>query len=927
MPQPLFSTHTTQVATPALLSPATLALALSAAFCAGPGMANPTGGQVIAGQASFSAQGNNLVVTTQNAPGTQSSAINWQSFSIPAGSSTRFVQPNANSTSINRVVSNNPSAIYGTLSSNGHVVLVNPSGITVGAGAVVDTAGFTASSLQMSTADAQAGRLRFSADGSAPNGAVTVQGTVIARNGDVVLIAPSVEVAQTGIVQSPNGSVILAAGQSVEVTGRGLEGIRLTVQAPTDQAVNLGTLSGDAVGIFATNLRHSGSIDAKAVTAEGGRIILRAQDTAIVEGSARAERLNRLGGLFQATANKVGLSGTAVVDASGASGGGEILIGGDYQGKNPNVQNAQMTFVGEGAQLRANATEQGNGGKVIVWSDRSTRIFGSIEAKGGTQGGNGGLVETSGKQGLETRAKVDVSAPLGKGGTLLLDPASITIIGGERPSTVTLVAPPSTCTNAPAFCPPAPAPVAVSTPGVAPNQTISFVEAGPTEIFQSDLQGYAPGTNVVLEATDWIGVAGRFTGQSVTMSNNTNLTMRTRNAPTDGNKVFTGIKLNDGPDGANLEFRTQGTGSITLETGTAGSGAQNANISVGRLTTGGGNITLNAQGSGSDVILLGNINAGGGSNNLRASGQVRFDGAGPLVITGSAISTNAGNGTLINTEVTNNSGAWVNASGQTLLVNGLLHAGTANGNFSNQGRIDLVSENSVIDTGNQNLTNAAGASLVGNGIVNVGTGTLVNEGTVAPGHSPGTLTVNGNYRQTSSGSLVMEVASNTTFDRLRVTGTATLGGALVMQGLGYTPTAGETYPLVQAGSVNGTFAQTTSTALATGAPYYQTSEAGFTVGASTAPTTPTTPTTPATPTAPTPGTTTGTGTGATTGGTTGATGTTTGSGTTPTLTPPVDNLLPLLVASVQEFGQLVERFNIHTGNTREEVVVTEQLCK
>ena len=89
------------------LRPASLALAIAAAFCTAHGLvfANPSGGQVIAGQASFSAQGNSLVVTTQNAQGTSSSAINWQSFSIPAGSSTRFIQPSATSTVINRVLS------------------------------------------------------------------------------------------------------------------------------------------------------------------------------------------------------------------------------------------------------------------------------------------------------------------------------------------------------------------------------------------------------------------------------------------------------------------------------------------------------------------------------------------------------------------------------------------------------------------------------------------------------------------------------------------------------------------------------------------------------------------------------------------------------------------------------------------------------
>src|SRR3954464_8819361 len=169
--------------------PAAAAIAVAAAFGlqSAPVRAQPVGGQAIAGQASFARNGNNLLVTTQNAAGTSHSAINWQSFSVPAGSLTRFNQPTAASTSINRVLGPDPSAIFGTLSSNGRLVLVNPAGIAVGAGAVVDTAGFTASTLGMSEADAIAGRLRFASDGRA--GPLSVQGNVIARGGDVVLIA------------------------------------------------------------------------------------------------------------------------------------------------------------------------------------------------------------------------------------------------------------------------------------------------------------------------------------------------------------------------------------------------------------------------------------------------------------------------------------------------------------------------------------------------------------------------------------------------------------------------------------------------------------------------------------------------------------------------------------------------------------------
>src|SRR5438094_3920999 len=135
--------------------PAGVALAVAAAFMgASSAFGQPVGAQAIQGQALLQRQGNSLVVTTQNAAGTNRSVINWQSFSVPSGSTTRFDQPTAQSLSINRVLGNDPSAIFGTLSSNGRLVLVNPSGIAVGAGAVVDTAGFTASTLKMSDADA-----------------------------------------------------------------------------------------------------------------------------------------------------------------------------------------------------------------------------------------------------------------------------------------------------------------------------------------------------------------------------------------------------------------------------------------------------------------------------------------------------------------------------------------------------------------------------------------------------------------------------------------------------------------------------------------------------------------------------------------------------------------------------------------------------
>ena len=133
-----------------------LALAVASCFAAELAHGNPTGPTVVRGQASFATQGNTLTVT--NTPGT---AINWQSFSIPSQEITRFLQQSAASAVLNRVTGATPSSILGQLQSNGRVYLINPNGITIGQGAVIDVAGFVASSLNLSDADFAAGRLRF----------------------------------------------------------------------------------------------------------------------------------------------------------------------------------------------------------------------------------------------------------------------------------------------------------------------------------------------------------------------------------------------------------------------------------------------------------------------------------------------------------------------------------------------------------------------------------------------------------------------------------------------------------------------------------------------------------------------------------------------------------------------------------------------
>ena len=126
----------------------------------------PTGAQVVSGSATLQQAGAQLTVHQAS----DKLITNWQSFNIGAGATVRFNQPGAASVALNRVISNDPSAIFGTLQSNGQVFLVNPSGVLFGASARVDVGGLVASSLQLADADFLAGRYRFG--GPATSGAV-----------------------------------------------------------------------------------------------------------------------------------------------------------------------------------------------------------------------------------------------------------------------------------------------------------------------------------------------------------------------------------------------------------------------------------------------------------------------------------------------------------------------------------------------------------------------------------------------------------------------------------------------------------------------------------------------------------------------------------------------------------------------------------
>ncbi len=107
------------------------------------------------------------------------------------------------------------------------------------------------------------------------------------------------------------------------------------------------------------------------------------EGTSEVSGSIVAQN----GGTVHVLGRNVHLLNGADIDASGDEGGGTVLIGGDYQGKNEAIKNAKQTWVEKETFVRADALEKGAGGKVIFWSDEATSYFGEASARGGAEGG------------------------------------------------------------------------------------------------------------------------------------------------------------------------------------------------------------------------------------------------------------------------------------------------------------------------------------------------------------------------------------------------------------------------------------------------------------------------------------------------------------------------------------------------------------
>ena len=663
-----------------------LTMAIAALLAANRAQAElPAGGQVAAGSATIGNVGTSQQNITQT---TDKAIINWQSFGIGSGDSVRFYQPSSSSVTLNRVIGNNVSNILGNLSANGQVFLVNANGIYFGAGATLDVGGLVATTLNIRDADFLSGNYLFTrASNSTARAEVVNDGVIKARQCGYVVLAGDYA-ANRGVVEAKLGTILLGSAQ------------QLTLDVNGDSLVN-----------YALNERNltalAGVANSGQLLADGGRVVMTASTARTLANSAvnnsgviQARGVDEHDGAVYLLADggAITLDGTSRIDVSGDKGGGTVHIGGDFHGAGSEVR-ADAVAIASGATIKADALDSGNGGKVAVWSDGSTMYQGSISARGGEQGGNGGFVEVSGAR-LTFAGTANTSAAKGNTGTLLLDPTTLNITDGA----------------------------AVAGDLSGSGATILAADANGTTtngIAETTLEGLGATTNVVLEATGQITVkdlADNLLNMQQTSGNSLRITSTTSG----------GIHFDD----ANDEISTQG-GGITLQANGTGSLSN-----IGKLTSNNGDIILQAA---NGITLQNNIAAGTGFVGLNSSAGGVNQAAGIITAAGLA-ATGSGTFTLNKSNTVGTLAANVTGA-LNFKNNGALSIGSVLGTTG----VSTNGNNLSLNV-NDSLSQQAGANIVASGLEvdsSAGTVTLTNAG-----NNVTTLAMNTNdtsaYRDTNA---------------------------------------------------------------------------------------------------------------------------------------------------------------------------------
>ncbi|EFO2714677.1 filamentous hemagglutinin, partial [Escherichia coli] len=800
----------------------------------------PTGGQIVAGSGSIQTPSGNQMNIIQNS---QNMVANWNSFDIGKGNTVQFYQPNSSAVALNRVVGGGESKIMGNLKANGQVFLVNPNGVLFGKDASVSTSGFVASTRDIKNDDFMNRRYTFSG-GQKAGAEIVNQGALTTNAGGYIVLAAD-KVSNSGTIRTPEGKTVLAAGERVtlQLDNGGLTSVQVSGDVVNALVENRGLISArngqvylTALGqdmLMNTVLNVSGVVEASGMHRQDGNIVLDGGDSGVVHlsGTLQADNVSGQGGKVVVQGQNILLDKGSSITATGSKGGGEVYIGGGWQGKDSSIRNADKVVMQDGARIDVSATQQGNGGTAVLWSESFTNFRGQISAKGGENGGNGGQVETSSHGNLQAFGSVRASAKKGKAGNWLLDPLDITIVNGADNAVTetndTLSQPPHT-----QFTPTATGSQVSNTSindelnnGTSVTVLTSSTTAGGNQNGNITVDADINKTNGT-DATLTLLADGNITVNKNITSTAGKLNVNLAAANTSSTATITlGNNVNITTNGGDITAGTaNASNSVTINvTGTTlntSSGSQAGNITlngsrvnVTNATITAGNFTLNATANGSnlnnvtlmathDIILTGNSTNGtglflGGTNTLNATnGSISLTGNstnGTGLFLGGNKNLSASNG---NINLTGNSQTGVglylgernstntlNATNGSINLNGVSVAKSA---IEIRGNNTLTADNINL-TGNStksfgidaqdgaNTLNATNGSINLTGNSTNGTGLQLNNGTNTLTATNGSISLTGH----SDDNIGVSLSGSSSWDatNITITGSSSWNGS------------------------------------------------------------------------------------------------------------------------------------------------------
>ena len=448
----------------------------------------------------ISPEGNQIDITGGQTSGDGANLFHsFEQFGLSEQQTANFIANPQIQNVLGRVGGGSASYIDGILrvsNSDASLYLINPAGILFGPNAQLDLTGsFTAATADGIGFDGgwldvfESGDYsqlvgnptQFSFGAEEPGSVVNLGDLAVGENQNLVLLGGNL--VNIGNVSAPSGSVTLAAVNGQQTVSLGAANGLLTMELTpfvADREISVLSLpelltGGELVEGSELAIAPDGTVSLQGVILpEGTAAVTGAID---VSGQQTGE-VNVLG-------EHVALLETTVEASSAQGGGSTIRIGGGYQGQD-SVPNAEITYVSSGSSLDVSGGETGDGGSVIVWADDTTQFYGSVDAQGGTQSGDGGFVEISGKDQLVFRGDVQTTAAAGTTGTLLLDPTDIIIAAGtgdgdSNGSSSTFIG---------------------DTNALLGQILEDDFPGGVVTLFESELEGLAGDTNIILEATN-----------------------------------------------------------------------------------------------------------------------------------------------------------------------------------------------------------------------------------------------------------------------------------------------------------------------------------------------------------------------------------------------------------------------------------------